>query len=115
VGGLGQPFQITSVLEAPTASRWLFVVDGVSEIVDIEHPDGSDFRRGDEIWNNVIAPLIHSAQGPSTSLEILAGDNPVAGDVLGLAGKLRYLQYARYIEPRGVSKALITQTNTSPT
>jgi hypothetical protein len=102
--GYEQALTITQVNEAPQASQWMFIVDGQPEVLTIAHPPGSDLRRGDEIWNAVIAPAISDAQGQTTSISTLLIVNAGgidANNTAGLLNRLRYLEYARYIRPIG--------------
>ena len=68
-GQQGGPLEITTVDSAPTSSNWLVVVDGQAQILELIHPQGSDYRRPRDIWNNVWVPIItgnNSAAGAVT-------------------------------------------------
>lgn len=99
---VSQPFRLIEVQFVPDNSTWLFIIDGQPICVRIAHPEGSDFRRPDEIWNGVIVPAIQNAQGPRTSLvtqtpEIFTIVIPGPAEQSGLVDKLRYMQYARML------------------
>lgn len=100
---LTQPFTLATVEFVPQNSTWLFIVDGQPYCVRILHPEGSDFRRPDEIWNGVIVPALQNARGPSTSLDTRSPFtfvffNGESIDQTGLVDRLRYLQYATMLK-----------------
>lgn len=98
--GLGptQPYVLRVVNFTPTNSTWLLVLDGQPVCVRINHPQGSDLRRPDEIWNGAIVPLIQQAQGPSTAalVDRIFPFN-IFGDTGGLIDRLKYVQFARML------------------
>lgn len=78
---------------APTHSRWQFRID--SELLDVivKHPEGSDFRRPRDVWNNVIAPTIGPAGGLGTPLAIYAASVTGTARTFYQTGRLRGLHY----------------------
>ena len=79
-GPVGGPLEITQVDAAPTTSNWLVIVDGQSQIIQLNHPAGSDYRRPRDIWNNVWVPIItgdKSAAGAVT----FGGANSTGGSI----------------------------------
>ena len=106
----GQPIRITTVTTQPTESFWLIIVDGVPQIVAINH-GVADLRRPRDIWNQLWVPLIHSDQSVGTCplLEV-APDTGLRGPGISEL-RLKFLDYARYISTSGTD---IVQQNTLP-
>lgn len=102
----GQPVGIYQVADPTPDSKWLIVCDGVADIVYIQHPDGSDYRRPRDIWNNVIVPLIRGTGSNSTRVTVTDfWGNPIATET-----RWQFLSYARFLGPEGTT----TQTNATP-
>lgn len=97
--GSTQPMRIVQVTQAPTSSNWLFIVDGVPQVVNVAHPQGSDIRRPRDIWNQIIVPIFSSA---STSVnDALTWLSPTSSDGGGIGTRWKYLDYARCLELEG--------------
>lgn len=59
-------FRLYQVVRAPSHSTWRFIIDGQPQEVTFAHPQGSDYRRPVDIWNNVIVPAFQSMTGVGT-------------------------------------------------
>jgi hypothetical protein len=93
-----QPFRLSVVNTAPTASDWLVLIDGTSHLVRLFHPVGSDLRRPDEIWNALWAPSFQTSAGAPQLVSLgSVPPEPSTGFVQVLA-KLRYAQYFRCLD-----------------
>lgn len=95
-----QPIGILQLTNATVQSKWLVVIDGVASVVFIGHPEGTDYRRPKDIWNNVIVPLITSTG--SDTVRISTRD--IYGNVLGTETRWQYLSYARYLGSEGTTQ-----------
>lgn len=103
---VGQPIGIYQVANPVTSSKWLIVVDGIAEVVYLQHPANTDFRRPVDIWNNVIVPLIRSTGSNGTRVTT----TDLYGAPIGTETRWQYLSYARFLGPEGDT----TQTNATP-
>lgn len=93
----GQPIGILQQGNQLTQSKWLVVVDGVPSVVYLPHPEGSDYRRPRDIWNNVIVPLIQGSGSNVSRIQTFdAFGNPV-----GTETRWQYLSYARFLGDEG--------------
>lgn len=101
-----QPVGIYTAASSPvvTQSRWLVVVDGGADIVQLQHPANTNYRRPRDIWNNVIVPLVNGQQTNTNAPTLINS----LGGVIGNRTRWNYLEYARYLGPQGDEQ----QTNT---
>lgn len=89
-----QPFRLTVVGAAPTASDWLVSIDGAAQLVRIFHPAGSDLRRPDEIWQALWVPALQLGSNFPNYL-VLSTSGLVANSFTATISRLRYAQYFR--------------------
>lgn len=102
----GMPIRV-SIVEPSTASTWLIIVDGVAQVVTINH---AELSRPRDIWNEAWVPLIVGGGAVATTpvLDTLPGAMAPGPGISQL--RLAFLEYARYLGPQGVD---FTQTGIS--
>lgn len=103
---VGQPIGIYQYAGAITLSRWLFLIDGEPNIVFIESPDGTNYRRPKDIWNNVIVPHLLTNESDIRRVNVVDLD----GDDIGTDTNWQLTDAALYLGPQGD----VTQDNTAP-
>lgn len=115
-----QPYQLTTVLRAPTKSAWRILVDGTVWEVWVDHPVGSDYRTALEIWNNVWGPIVQQNEAVLNARAIpgmwTRESVPGAGYQAALMHRLQYLQFAELLALTDGQSALTEdyiQNNTS--
>jgi hypothetical protein len=94
-----QPIGILQLANVTTQSKWLIVVDGVASVVFLQHPEGTDYRRPRDIWNNVIVPLI---TGTGSNVQRITTTD-LSGNPVGTETRWNYLSYARYLGEPGTT------------
>lgn len=92
-----QPMGIYSISGNQPLSTWLMVFDGVPEVMTISHGTELTAARPKDIWNRVIVPICQSADSNSRRVNV----RNILGDVAGTISRFKYLEFARYIGPRG--------------
>ncbi len=97
--GVTQPFDIIRIDENPFVSNWLLVIDGAPQLVQVNHPAGSDLRRPRDIWNEVWVPLLGGSQAVATAIElgqvVQSGGAVFPIPTQVITSRLRFLEYAR--------------------
>lgn len=63
----GMPIGVKTIDSQLTGSDWLIMVDGQNQLVRLSHPEGSDYRRPRDIWNNVWVPILRGSGSPSAA------------------------------------------------
>ncbi len=92
-----QPLAITQVVQALVASDWLVVVDGTPYLCRLIHPQGTDFRRPRDIWNNIWVPIITGSQSAPAGTLFRGFDGLGQVGPVQIADRFTYLEYARMI------------------
>lgn len=75
-----------------TESNWLVIVDGQPQIVALQHPAGSDYRRPRDIYQNVWLPIIN---GNATAGSATAFGSPKATNGGAVGNRWAYADYFR--------------------
>lgn len=98
---VNMPIRIRVVDQDPTASNWLIAVDGVFQIVRLDH-GGVDLRRPRDIWNELWVPLINANASVADApvLEVLPFQTNAVGPGASQL-RLRFLEYARCLPLAG--------------
>jgi hypothetical protein len=102
-----QPFDIIQIDTDPGVSNWLLIFDGAPQLVQLQHPQGSDLRRPRDIWNEVWVALLGGSQAIANAIEFgqvvqPSGFQPIPMQVI--TSRLRFLEYARCLPIDGVRR-----------
>ena len=86
------PFVIN---DAPGWSQWVFCVDGTCISMLVKHPENSDYRRGRDIWEHVIMPLVADAN--NNKGQVYGYENFLDTDTLrrSVLTRMGYISYGR--------------------
>lgn len=77
----------------PGYSQWTCLVDGTAIQLGFQHPVGSDYRRGRDIWEHVIMPMVVNAN--NNKGQVLTFDPLISPVIRGVVTRMSYLAYAR--------------------
>lgn len=93
----GGPIAIWQVDSAPENSDWLVCVDSQYQVIRLDHPEGSDYRRPRDIWNNVWQPIINA--GGAVSLALIGRDPSGTSAAVGtISTRWKYANYFRCLK-----------------
>jgi hypothetical protein len=101
-GSAGMPIRV-SVRGPATSTRWLIIVDGAAQVVQLAHDP--DIIRPRDIWNRVWVPLIYGSSAVSDAPILSTINDAMAPGPAISQIRLAYLEYARYLGPNGADTA----------